>query len=345
MRGFTLVPRIAPISAVVGAIVCGSCVGSTTPRGAPTALVFAAYPGVARVDLSGTRYRVLASDTSRVYIVPEVSPDGMKVLTASFTRDHSAGWVTIMNTDGSAHFDVAPLTIIIDDFLAPPDRPLWSPDGVWIAYELDTLLRAVHPDGTGDHRVAGGAPFSWSWSPDSKSIAYAGGTAPGIFVTSVDGATTTLIPGSSAAVTVGWSPRNAELWYLEPFGLHVISLDGSSDRIVVPGNTNVAGIGRATWSPDGSQLAVQQGTGLVVVDRNGSNFHTAATVSGGADIAPAWSPDARFIAFTDVVIGPNGPEQLMDIDFVTPDGRTRSRAYQANAFFTTLTWIPADVAP
>jgi hypothetical protein len=161
----------------------------------------------------------------------------------------------------------------------------------------------------------------------------------------VDGATTTLIPGSGAAVTVGWSPRNPELWYLEPFGLHVISLDGSSDRIVVPGNTSVVGIGRATWSPDGSQLAVQQGPDLVVVGRDGSNLHVAATVSGGANIAPAWSPDARFIAFTDIVVGPNGPEQLMDIDFVTPDGSTRSRAYRADAFFTTLTWIPAGVAP
>src|SRR2546421_117399 len=80
-------------------------------------------------------------------------------------------------------------------------NPRWSPDGRWLVFtafaglnaDRYTLagLMAVHPDGTGLHRIPTLSPQAYqpSWSPDGKSIAYdsiAGGKGE-IAVTAVNG--------------------------------------------------------------------------------------------------------------------------------------------------------------
>ena len=64
--------------------------------------------------------------------------------------------------------------------------PTWSPDGAWIAYvddaemHVDVRLRAIHPDGSGDHLVAvPPEPESIgfqdpAWTADSQGVVYLG---------------------------------------------------------------------------------------------------------------------------------------------------------------------------
>jgi Tol biopolymer transport system component len=71
--------------------------------------------------------------------------------------------------------------------------PKWSPDGKWIAYALSFRenrgngLYVVRPDGTGRRRVAKGQTLAYSWSPDSRRLAFTGGVTRGVGIVGVDG--------------------------------------------------------------------------------------------------------------------------------------------------------------
>ena len=77
-----------------------------------------------------------------------------------------------------------------------PGQPAWSPDGVYIAFELNDGLHLATADGRTIKELVPGsrdaAPGSPAWSPDGQKIAFhvmdlSGERAPELHVINVDG--------------------------------------------------------------------------------------------------------------------------------------------------------------
>jgi Tol biopolymer transport system component len=102
-----------------------------------------------------------------------------------------------------------------------------------------------------------------------------------------------------------------------------MSVDGSDVRNL---GTRNWGDKRASWSPDGEQIAYDswyvghREFDIWVMDANGGNKRQL-TKSPLLDVQPAWSPDARWIAFTR---RPSGPGRE-DIWVIRPDGSGERR--------------------
>jgi TolB protein len=98
----------------------------------------------------------------------------------------------------------------------------------------------------------------------------------------------------------------------------------------------LVGAGTLGWSPDGRRLAYQSPLGLFVADANGGHRRQLTRTdpkAGTFDGDPAWSPDARWIAFAHVgrtsssivLIRPDGSGRRTltagDVPSWSPDGR------------------------
>ena len=77
-----------------------------------------------------------------------------------------------------------------------------------------------------------------------------------------------------------------------------INADGSGEQRV----TNSASADAdPSWSPDASRIVFHKGgTGIAVIDANGSNESNLTSQSG--DVRPAWSSDGTTIAFKRITV-------------------------------------------
>jgi Tol biopolymer transport system component len=149
---------------------------------------------------------------------PVWSPVGPQIVYASSLPDPGAGWELFSARDDGS----PPLQ------LTPGTRPSWSPDGAWIAFVDSTgvvsAIDAVHPDGSGVHRVAEAFDVgSYAWSPDSSKLAF----------------------------TTGVPLRK----YLPPGReISVAHADGSSVRQLTDLGSQSVFDDAPTWSPDGDRI-------------------------------------------------------------------------------------------
>jgi TolB protein len=132
-----------------------------------------------------------------------------------------------------------------------------------------------------------------SWSPDSRSIAYAAGRN----IWRVDVATgatqeLTADAGINEDWQPSWSPDGTTIAYdrfercFRCTGVWVMNADGSSEREVVQEGR------RPTWSPDGRTLALSLASALVI-DPSGE------VVLPGGGAYTAWSPRGAYVATDD----------------------------------------------
>jgi Tol biopolymer transport system component len=213
--------------------------------------------------------------------VPSWSPDDQML---TFSQDGPNGpAVYTARSDGS----VPPTRL---DALGVAEAPVWSPDGVRIAYVVPSgfayEIHVADADGT-DARpltgtyggVANGfsrGEMSLAWSPDGRRILFAAGAAEGsthLYVVDAagDSPEKQLTFGSGTEYGATWSPDGNRIAYIasEPFthgNVMVANADGSDAKALIDRKVFYL---PPLWSPDGTMIvlhAVDPDGGIWLVD-------------------------------------------------------------------------------
>jgi TolB protein len=242
--------------------------------------------------------------------------------------------------------------------ITPEDQDVdtfgWSPDGSRLAVTYvrandigRTGLVVIGADGGGEVQIAptGGAP---QWSPDGSRIAYQSwrfGDATDIYTISVGGGDPRMLAtGPGADLAPQWSPDGRQIAFTRELAtdtpeLWLVPADGSAAPRRVPLPT---GARNPRWSPDGKLIAFDNLRGIWVVGADGANARpvtsacNAAAVceTGGSQQQPAWSPDARRLAFHAAPPTLGGGVEIVALDAATPVVRVPIRGG------TALQWSP-----
>jgi TolB protein len=175
------------------------------------------------------------------------------------------GGLSVLNIDRGE------ITVLTKD--AGISRPLWSPDGQWIAFVTfdngkgEAKLNIIHPDGTGRREVGIGANGRdlAGWYPDSEALLIQASDDDqiiGLNLKKVDLATDTATPIAPNIVVEGaaFSPDGVWVAYqYQEFGrngpwIYIARLDGSDRRLLVKLDGRWSG-GDPVWSPDSKWLS------------------------------------------------------------------------------------------
>lgn len=240
---------------------------------------------------------------SGVDVEAAVSPDGRRV---AFIRLDQVGrfgkwslWTTTLAGDERQLTD--PINQGTQG-LGYPQGLSFSPDGSRIAIDTGVFgpygIWTVAVDGS-DPQLVGATdeiPVSGaSWSPDGRSIVYAGSpTASG---------------------------------FEGPWDLYVVDVDAAADDIGRP-ITSTVGEDELdpSWSPDGRTIAFQQtlqvqgqpGTGIGTVASDGSSSMTLAETQGCCLQEPTWAPDGTSLLFV------SSDKVASLVQRIAPDGTGRT---------------------
>lgn len=293
---------------------------SPSPTGLPSngEIVFVREGDDGRLHLfasqpDGTKVRQITHDATND-TDPSVSPGGETI-----AYSHALRGIQVIAT---VSFDGGTVAWHTPDDLAAND-PAWSPDGDRIAFvgwaepdvpdgnEAPQRYRAIYTvdatNGPPQRITDGGIPFAAdpTWSPDGRSIAFAGGscTSPcegavqsDLYV--VDGSTTDvrrLTPMSEGVdeEAPAWSPDGTRIAFTRPGDegdeVWTIAPDGTDERLVATAVEASLGPDLA-WAPDGTALLVSDGDWIYRVDAKppadpASNF--VQLVRGDS---PSWQP-------------------------------------------------------
>jgi len=186
-------------------------------------------------------------------------------------------------------------------------HPSWSPDGRWISYSSTRggTLDIWKTDGVRVRRVVrqGDDP---AWSSDGRRIAFTGDGYVKI-VAANGGASRRITPANSVQPT--WSPDSRRIAYSgfpengacsDGYSIFLEHPDGTHREALVQGDEFEEYFAPA-WSRDGRKIAYVHGDGRDAIEtisvRSGSiNSVTSEKLRPGR---PSWSPDGRYLVFTD----------------------------------------------
>lgn len=236
-------------------------------------------------------------------------PFGKHCWGEQYFAEDSSGFC-LANPDGSNIRRIFPF---------PLQRPVWSPDGQWIAFDLNNQIfkmrftGATFDTSTMVQLTSVGSNYIPSWSPDGQWIAYNESvcdaqTACGIWLMPSDGTTHTFLSpygnfpswdnsGNrilfittavlSSGIVIGDS-----LWYYDMTRradhFFMFLGDGNKDNRY------------AQYSPEGTKIVLWSSGNLWSMDTVGSNLRQIS--SQGVDVSfgsPfSWSPDGKKIVYT-----------------------------------------------
>jgi acylaminoacyl-peptidase len=243
---------------------------------------------------------------------PQPSPDGRRVAyvrqSMDIMRDRVLSNIWIVGVDGSDH---RPLMSGTDSY----SSPRWSPKGDRLAYisaaaerGAELYVRWMDSGQTALLSNLRKSPGSISWSPDGRQIA---------FTMLVDASPAKIADAPAKPEGAEWAPpvkiidklpyRGDGVGYLEPgfSQVFVIPADGGTPRQLTSGDFDHEGT--ITWSPDGKKIVVSANRVDNPIEQPAeSELWSVNVASGemkqltqrvGPDIAPAFSPDGKLIAY------------------------------------------------
>jgi Tol biopolymer transport system component len=275
----------------------------STPRAtAPRAIAEGAAPVVSR---DGGTVFFLETDRARERLVLRRTPEPGRTIYAT-TR------LMAVAAGGGTPRVVASGVLAGGDFEATYDV---SPDGravVFVGLADDTmpaLLRVARAGGGPQvlQRFAELATFFPRWSPDGRTIAWAG--ADGVFVIPARGGAARQLATLSAGAEVQWSPDGRSLAVIGSTAdgaahtLHVIDLATGTARRVTPEAEDAHYKDGIRWHPAGdaiSYMAYAAGDAAEqtrVARADGSGTALLVDVPGQWDWYGSWSPDGRRFIF------------------------------------------------
>lgn len=235
---------------------------------------------------------------------PSAPPD-MIVFTCQPTQSSSQNQICLMNADGSDWRQLTDFTSadhFYPSFAADNASVLFSSNmgGAYDIYRMDLI------SGNQKRLTDSGDAFAPAESPDGDYIVYA--YNPGealadsqLWIMRSDGSKRyPLTFEAGGAWDPTWSPDGSQILFASQLGEHVqlfiTDKDGSNIRQV----TNLPGLrGRNDWSVE-DLLSTYIGSAwkreIITFDLDGNN--NSYLTSGGNNLAPSFSPDGKWIAFT-----------------------------------------------
>ena len=208
-----------------------------------------------------------------------------------------------------------------------------------LAAEGDTRpgIWTVKPNGNDLTRVTSkkGLPFSPSWSPNGKWIAFAQSNT--LKKMRADGShKVKLVKGVASDIDtkISWSPDGDKLVFSKKNDLWTVNRNGSGAKRI----TNSADIENApSWSPSGGRIAFQfrdavtANQDLRLIKPNGTGLVAIPNTKNGRE--PDWSPNGKRLAYAAPGVG---------INLIKPDGsgQTTFTKQKGNRFVTDPAWSP-----
>jgi len=205
----------------------------------------------------------------------------------------------------------APTVVRVDDRAEEraPVRRNWAIEALVaaglvaaLAVPAVLMLKRPTPSGLTIQRAAvftsdAGLELFPALSPDGQLVAYSTGSSARmrIVVRQVRGGRTwTLSDDTSAAEThPKWSPDGRRVLFLSRGGALVAPASGGSTRQVAPRSAS-GPVRAATWSPDGSEIAVARADSILLYADDGTFRRVLAT--GAEWHSCVWSPDRVWLA-------------------------------------------------
>ena len=294
---------------------------------------------------------------------PAWSPDGERIAfdserDADLSEETPDSDIYVMNADGS---DRRRLT----DGGVRNYRPVWSPDGVRIAYTTHEwryfYIYSINADGSDRQRLTYTSDDRDPvWSPDGWSIAFTSDREGNYLslVTEIDGTDQSRVVDTGPGAPV-WSPGGAHIAFsCCPGYLGYISVVDTGGAGFPRRLAETAGTDwdkDPVWSPDGTRMALTRSVSaenelgfvdeIFLIDADGTNLMQVTHTDGGAYGAsfPVWSPDGTRIAFTrsrDLDPAPNVSNIDVELLVVNSDGTDQSLVAQTYGDDHNPMWSP-----
>lgn len=333
--GWTWATALIVVALILG--ITGAIIFRSRFRNAPPPALAIATNTKTRIEatMSNTAFPPVATVTATELIMaspipttatPPTStePQGKIVFACQLSRDPAHNQLCLINADGS---DWKRLST---DDTADYTYPTFTPDGKAVIVSLNKFgsNQLYEIDLSGNLRQLSeltSNAYAPALSPDNRQIVFTvnDGSRQTIWIMDRDGTNAHQITESNRGEDWDpvWSPEGTQIVFASnregAIQLFVMNTDGSNVHRL----TNVNDLrGRSDWSPDAKILSTYKGPAwhreIILLSPDGKEL--TQLTNGGNNLAPNFSPDGQWIAFTsyrDHVGDENGCEiYIMRID-------------------------------